>query len=429
MLKELQKEFGGSAVAAGKTFGGALTILRNQMTGVGVSIGNTVLPYMNSFIKVITANMPKIKQTITDVINTVVPKFKEWVTILGQIVSELFPNFGKQVDAVKGKASGLGGTLDIVSKALGFVRDNIGFVKVVLETLGGIWLINQGYLLVTNGLLIIHNAITAVTATASWLAAAGSTAFGVALTVATGPIGIIIAALVVLGLGIYEIVKHWDVIKAKTQEVWNIISTFLSTTFGNIGSTVSKVFGNIGKFLGTTWDSIKSTISIVWNGIKSFLSTTFGNIWTTISTIFGNIGRFLGTTWDTIKTKVSTTVASIVQNIKDGFKNIPGDILKVGEDIINNLKQGIQNKINDIKSKVADVVNAITGKFKELFGIHSPSKVMQSIGQFLTMGLIKGLSAKDIGEHVSGLISGMKGDFNAIKGFFNNIGRDRKSVV
>lgn len=44
ILKELQTEFGGSAKAAGKTFAGQLTILRNKLGDAAETVGNALLP-------------------------------------------------------------------------------------------------------------------------------------------------------------------------------------------------------------------------------------------------------------------------------------------------------------------------------------------------------------------------------------------------
>ena len=56
ILKELQTEFGGSAEAAGKTFGGQLAILKNRLLDVAESIGTSLLPQLQSFIQ--TGVMP-----------------------------------------------------------------------------------------------------------------------------------------------------------------------------------------------------------------------------------------------------------------------------------------------------------------------------------------------------------------------------------
>src|SRR6266568_3237512 len=50
ILKELQKEFGGSAVAAGKTFGGQLAILQQNLDDVKQSIGDALMPILTQLL-------------------------------------------------------------------------------------------------------------------------------------------------------------------------------------------------------------------------------------------------------------------------------------------------------------------------------------------------------------------------------------------
>jgi hypothetical protein len=53
VLQELQREFGGSADAAGKTFGGALQIAQNQLEDVKVKIGTAILPILTQLMSAI----------------------------------------------------------------------------------------------------------------------------------------------------------------------------------------------------------------------------------------------------------------------------------------------------------------------------------------------------------------------------------------
>ena len=51
ILKELETQFGGSAVAAGQTFAGQMTILRNRMEDVKKEIGLSLLPILQEIVK------------------------------------------------------------------------------------------------------------------------------------------------------------------------------------------------------------------------------------------------------------------------------------------------------------------------------------------------------------------------------------------
>src|SRR3989304_2067675 len=56
ILEELSKEFGGSAKAAGETFGGQLTIVKNSLGNVAEEIGGALLPALSGFVT--TAVLP-----------------------------------------------------------------------------------------------------------------------------------------------------------------------------------------------------------------------------------------------------------------------------------------------------------------------------------------------------------------------------------
>jgi len=159
ILKELGTEFGGSAEAAGKTFAGQMTIAKNQVSGLGSTIGSALLPALTGIISTVNANMPMIKQVITDVVTAVTGRFKEWITIGGQIADELFPKLNVSMGDVKGKSTGFSDALGFVTKALSFVRDNIGFVKTALGVLGVAWLLHEGYIIANNIALVAHNVV------------------------------------------------------------------------------------------------------------------------------------------------------------------------------------------------------------------------------------------------------------------------------
>lgn len=53
ILQELQKEFGGSAEAAGKTLAGQITILKNRLGDIAETIGNAVLPKLTELAKMV----------------------------------------------------------------------------------------------------------------------------------------------------------------------------------------------------------------------------------------------------------------------------------------------------------------------------------------------------------------------------------------
>jgi len=89
ILAELEKEFGGSAEAAGGTFAGQITIAKNAVGEIWESVATSLMPALQGFLTWVQDNMPQIKSTIETTadnifkaINTVVEVFKtayDWV--------------------------------------------------------------------------------------------------------------------------------------------------------------------------------------------------------------------------------------------------------------------------------------------------------------------------------------------------------------
>lgn len=78
----------------------------------------------------------------------------------------------------------------------------------------------------------------------------------------------------------------------------------------------------------------------------------------------------------------------IILGLAEGFKEGLGKIKEVGANLISGLWNGIKEKWEGLKQKVADLAGGIIGKFKSVFGIHSPSKVFaDQIGKQLSAGI------------------------------------------
>lgn len=82
ILEELNKEFGGSAEAAGKTFAGQLDILKNKLDNVKEGIGMALLPVLNELGE-------KYLPIIMPLIEGFGQKLAEWVPMLGPVIDRL----------------------------------------------------------------------------------------------------------------------------------------------------------------------------------------------------------------------------------------------------------------------------------------------------------------------------------------------------
>ena len=81
-------------------------------------------------------------------------------------------------------------------------------------------------------------------------------------------------------------------------------------------------------------------------------------------------------------------IPQIIKSMVNAFKQGVSDFKDIGKNLMNGLWDGIKNTWNDLKNKVEDLGKGIVDKFKNVFGIHSPSKLFRDeIGKNLILGV------------------------------------------
>ena len=109
--------------------------------------------------------------------------------------------------------------------------------------------------------------------------------------------------------------------------------------------------------------------------------------------------------------KVPEIIKSIINALKQGIT----DFINIGKNMVHGIWSGISNSIEWIKTKIKGWVGNVTKFIKNLFGIHSPSRVMRDeIGQNLGLGLAEGIldTQKDVDKAMSQLSSGIESSVN-----------------
>ena len=130
ILAELGTEFGGSALAASKTFDGQMIILKNNMHGIGGIIGNAVLPYLTKFSTWINEHMPQIQQFVTDAMKVIGDALKK---VSGFVSANLLPIFKEfygwiapHIPQIKQFfTDNFNASLEVFKKVWTFLRENI----------------------------------------------------------------------------------------------------------------------------------------------------------------------------------------------------------------------------------------------------------------------------------------------------------------
>lgn len=143
---------------------------------------------------------------------------------------------------------------------------------------------------------------------------------------------------------------------------------------GELGSTLVSVLGSIGPegwligaaiagggLLIANWDKIGDFFS----GFFDWLGNAFSHLWDWIS---------------------------------NGFKGL----VDVGGNLVSGLWQGITGAAGAVWNGICDFGSSIVNGFCDFFGIHSPSRVMAGIGEYLSLGLAQGI-ANETGSVVQGV--------------------------
>ncbi len=85
----------------------------------------------------------------------------------------------------------------------------------------------------------------------------------------------------------------------------------------------------------------------------------------------------------------------ILKSLITGIWDNRGQIVDCGKNIILGLVEGIKSLAEAPIQAIKDVGSNILKSIKDFFGIHSPSRVMMSIGEYISQGLAEGIKLKN----------------------------------
>lgn len=233
-------------------------------------------------------------------------------------------------------------------------------VQNVIIAIGGFIAILGPLLLLIGGLIIFCANVAAAVGVLSGAFAAGgavATFFAGAIALITGPVGLVIGAIVALVAAGYLLITNWEEISAFASRVWD-----------NIVNAIDTVIGWICEKLGVDWELVKTNITQIWSDIKTNISECLSGIWNVITetwnSIFGTISEALGKIkavidegWQFIKTNVFEAIGNAIDALLagdwEGFKNI-----------ISTAMENIRNKIKEMWEKIKNIISDTMASIK-----------------------------------------------------------------
>ena len=218
-------------------------------------------------------------------------------------------------------------------------------------------------------------------------------AVGPVIQIVAGALIPIISSLLPVVVTVFSVVA--DVVKNAMQIVQGIIQVVTGIISGNW----SQVWSGILNIVGGIWNTIGSLISGAIRVVASVISGVLGSIAGVWNSIWGGIAGFLGGIWGQITGAVSGGINGVIGffggllgRITGAIGNAAGALYGIGQNIIQGLVNGIGSMMGAIGSAILSLVpGPIVGVFKDLLGIHSPSRVFRGFGVNIGEGLILGI--------------------------------------
>lgn len=206
---------------------------------------------------------------------------------------------------------------------------------------------------------------------AGLLAAVGTTA-------ALWPVLTVIAAVTLLAMGVYLVIKHWDKIKEFFGKIGEKIKEVISNGWNKIKEFGSKLWEGIKKIPGWIWDMVKKIgqffidawvwyislwidgIMFIIDGIIGFYNKAkewFSKLWTKIKDIFKNIGSWFGDRVSDIIEAFKKLPTKIYNFFKTLWDRIVGLFKKIGTAVGDGIGGAVRKALNGVIGGAVKIIN------------------------------------------------------------------------
>ncbi|MCS8570666.1 peptidase M23 [Pediococcus pentosaceus] len=328
--------------------------------------------------------------------------------------------FGK---AVKGTAKGIGKGLKWAAKVAW---------KGASKAVGLLWKATKGTSkLIGRGLswtakIAYKGASKAFSVLGAGIKTLGKSFLSLGRLLLANPIGLVVTAVVALGVAFYEAYKHIKPFREWVNKAFKSVVNFgkgIAKWGSNIGKSIGRVLSNMSKKWNEfkksfikSWNSFGKSFKKAWNNTWNSVKKFFSNIFNGIHKIFGSWAKAISKYWNSFSKLFKKAWNSYWDFIHDFYAGIFKKIAKAFRSwtsAISKTWTGFKNwfgkKWNSMWNGVHDFFYGITKKLSKTFS-NWTSGAMDTLGSFGNKfksgwnGLVKGV--KDI---FGGLWKDLKG--------------------
>ena len=159
-------------------------------------------------------------------------------------------------------------------------------------------------------------------------------------------------------------------------------STLMRDTIGK--NLMEGLADGIKAFTSKVTDAAKQIPGKIRDGIQS--------MWNTITNVGKNIIGGISESLQNAFPQIVDAAKSLPAKIWEGIQSMWSSVTNIGKNLITGITNGLTGAFDTLKEGAKNAANTITGTFKSLFGIQSPSKLMRDqIGKNLALGIAEGL--------------------------------------
>lgn len=140
---------------------------------------------------------------------------------------------------------------------------------------------------------------------------------------------------------------------------------------------------------------------------------------------------------ETYKSDFDNVANEYQKALKSAFSQLPDELAELGKEVMNGFVSGLTTNTDYLDSAVQTIISGMIDQFKEQLDIHSPSKVLEKIGDYAGEGFVNGLkntinqiksTVGDIADSVSLPLSGVKASINGAKSSISGNGAQMRNI-
>lgn len=332
ILAELNKEFGGSGVAAGKTYEGQVARISEMFEDLKISIIEKALPAATWFMGVLTDNFPKVEAVVNKVMDNIgvatialLPVVKPVLENLKSVIAGFFDGSSQKSEAFKAVFETVG---YIVSKTAAFMTPIVRQLGVfILQQFGTIieW-VKANWPLISATIKTVMDVVKAV----------------------------------------FD--YTWPVVQAVVMNAFNVIKIVVSTGINAVLGIIKMVMQIITGDWSGAWESLKGVVKTVFGGIVKLVENLIEG--------YRDIGENLvKSIWKGMSAMASWIAARVREFISDHITRPIKSALgisspsKVFTAIGENIGQGLAIGIDQSSSLVQNAMGAINPTSSLNFGL------------------------------------------------------------